>query len=112
MSENILRLNLRKQWFDLIKSGEKKVEYRAVKKHWVSRLSGVGTKAVNDFSDVIEFIPKNFDFIEFRNGYGRDGIPAPSVMFQCLGIELHRNIECPLGIGDFFVIKIGDRYVG
>lgn len=106
MNKKILRLNLTKKWFDLIISGEKKVEYRAVKKHWISRLSGHGTNITYDFSDVLNFVPKKFGLVEFKNGYGK---LAPSALFECLGIELHRGIECPLGIGDFFVINIGQR---
>ena len=52
MEKRILQLNLTKKWFDLIKAGAKKVEYREVKKHWISRLSDVGTIVYNDFSDI------------------------------------------------------------
>ena len=34
----ILKLTLKKQYFDQIISGEKLEEYREVKKHWISRL--------------------------------------------------------------------------
>lgn len=30
--------NLKREWYELIKSGDKTVEYRAVTKHWLSRL--------------------------------------------------------------------------
>lgn len=33
-----LHLNLTKKWFDMILSGEKKVEYREIKTYWFSRL--------------------------------------------------------------------------
>ena len=32
-----LRLPLKKKWFDMIKSGEKKAEYREIKKYWLDR---------------------------------------------------------------------------
>lgn len=33
-----LTLSLKKQWFDLIKSGEKKEEYRSLNEYWIKRL--------------------------------------------------------------------------
>jgi hypothetical protein len=33
-----LHLNLKRKWFDMILSGEKKEEYREIKKHWVKQL--------------------------------------------------------------------------
>ena len=34
-----LTLSLKKQWFDMIKSGEKKEEYREIKPYYTSRLT-------------------------------------------------------------------------
>ena len=47
-----LHLTLKKNWFDLILSGEKKEEYREIKPYWEKRLMG-----------------KKYDRIIFRNGY-------------------------------------------
>lgn len=47
-----LHLTLKKNWFDLILSGEKKEEYRDIKPYWEKRLIG-----------------KKYDRIIFRNGY-------------------------------------------
>ena len=47
-----LYLTLKKNWFDLILSGEKKEEYREIKPYWEKRL-----------------IWKKYDRIIFRNGY-------------------------------------------
>jgi hypothetical protein len=38
MEPKILHLNLFKKWFDEIKSGEKKEEYRDKKEYWTKRL--------------------------------------------------------------------------
>ena len=51
----ILHLTLKKKWFDMIASGEKKEEYREIKPYWSSRL-----------------IKKDFTHICFRNGYSKD----------------------------------------
>jgi hypothetical protein len=47
----ILHLTLKKQWFDLIASGQKKEEYREMKPYWHKRLN------------------QHFDVICFKNGY-------------------------------------------
>ena len=51
----ILRLTLKKKWFDMISSGIKKEEYRTPGKWIYSRL-----------------VRKDYDAIEFVNGYGAD----------------------------------------
>ena len=38
MTEVLLHLTLKKKWFDLIKSGEKKIEYQRIKDYWKTRL--------------------------------------------------------------------------
>lgn len=50
----VLHLTLKKKWFDMILSGEKKEEYREMKPYWHKRLSN-----------------KRFDVIQFRNGYSK-----------------------------------------
>lgn len=49
----ILRLTLKRKWFDMIASGEKREEYRTPGKWILSRVKG-----------------KEYDLIEFKNGYG------------------------------------------
>ena len=68
----VLHLTLKKKWFDMILSGEKKEEYREMKPYWHRR-----------------FLTKDYDAILFRNGYGKD-----SPRFT---IELHK-ITSGLGI--------------
>ena len=50
-----LHLAIKKKWFDMIVSGEKREEYRDVKPYWEQRLSG-----------------KTYKFVKFRNGYRSD----------------------------------------
>jgi len=50
----ILHLTLKKKWFDMIASGEKREEYRELKPYWHKRLT------------------KKYDVIQFRNGYRKD----------------------------------------
>lgn len=86
----ILHLTLKKRWFDMILSGEKKEEYREIKPYWQKRLSG-------NYPDVIVF----------KNGYAKD---APTITIQCLGIttgfavsEWSDNWQ-----GEVFVIGLGN----
>lgn len=53
----ILDLVLKKQWFDMIKDGNKREEYREIKPYWTKRL----TNTDGSF--------KNFTHIKFRCGY-------------------------------------------
>ena len=72
--EKILTLTLKKKWFDMIKSREKKEEYRDIKPYWTKRLK-------NKSYDKVEFTcgypPKNdnkrrllFDKPKMKEGYG------------------------------------------
>ncbi len=56
----VLHLTLHKKWFDEIKAGEKKEEYREAKQYWLKRLFDEKGK------------PKEFDVIKFRNGYNKN----------------------------------------
>lgn len=58
--KRILHLTLKKKWFDLIASGEKKIEYREYKPYWQKRLlTNTGDARV-------------FDEIHFVNGYSKN----------------------------------------
>lgn len=55
-----LKIVIKKQWFDDIASGKKKIEYREVKPFWESRLyDSTGKK-------------RQYKEIEFINGYNAD----------------------------------------
>ena len=53
----ILHLTLKKEWFDLILSGKKPIEYREYTKYWIARLMREGKPRTD------------FDVIHCRNGY-------------------------------------------
>ena len=50
----------------MILSGEKKEEYREIKPHWDSRLYSIKKQ----HKKIISKQQKQFDAIEFKNGYG------------------------------------------
>jgi hypothetical protein len=73
-----LTLSLKKKWFDMIKSGEKKEEYRELKYHWLTMLFRV--KDVQKFYGVSDMTPlangiaqeafaKEYDRLVFTLGY-------------------------------------------
>jgi hypothetical protein len=113
----ILHLTLKKKWFDMIASGEKKEEYREIKSYWGKRLVGSwlykASKGIDTNSVFIEgCIPdfavngfKRFDYIHFANGYNR----PRTVNVQCLGIEMGKGKkEWGAPDEDVFIIKLGE----
>ena len=53
----ILKVIIKKEWYDLIKSGEKTIEYRDYSDFWISRLENKNGSF------------RHYDLIEFKNGY-------------------------------------------
>lgn len=69
----MLVLPIKKKWFDMIKSGEKKEEYREIKPYYQKRFQNDG---------LFEFTMKH-GFVRpviFRNGYGKD---SPKIFCLC-----------------------------
>ena len=93
----MLTLPIKKKWFDMIKSGEKKEEYREIKPYYDSRFFRLIAK---DNSIKAETVTK----VKFRNGYSKN---SPSVV--C-------NVEITTGYGKaewgaepgkkYFILKI------
>jgi hypothetical protein len=90
---SVLNLTLKKQWFDLIKSGAKVEEYREIKTYWARRLFdyprdtewAVEEEMVGDMRNparrhrslvemykFFEVSPKGYYIVRFRNGYRKD----------------------------------------
>ena len=97
----ILHLTLKKKWFDMILSGEKKEEYRDYGEYWLKRLSDffeTDTPATPIF--------KQYDVVRFRHGYASK---APTIEIECLNVgegvckpEWSDNAQ-----GTHIVIKLG-----
>ena len=64
----MLTLPIKKKWFDMIKSGEKKEEYRDIKPYYDSRF-----KIYSPFES-------DFMYVVFRNGYRKD---SPRIKCYC-----------------------------
>lgn len=64
----MLTLPIKKKWFDMIKSGEKKEEYREIKPYYESRFK------------IYDSHFGSFENIVFRNGYRKD---SPKIKCWC-----------------------------
>lgn len=109
----ILQMTLKKKWFDMIASGEKKEEYREVKPYWINRLTWheFHTYEIEDVSSVIrngqaQVFRRDIDAVCFKNGYAKD---APTITLEFEGIEIGEakpewsdNWQ-----GEVFIIKLG-----
>lgn len=106
----IITLTLKKEWFDMILSGEKKEEYRDIKPYWVRRLIGnwhqYNDKSVFYKGDYI--MPFGVTAITFKNGYGKD---VPQFTVEWTGLEVKEPNPNWVPVGDtgklFFVLKLG-----
>lgn len=116
MSEEkkILRLTLKKEWFAMIASGEKKEEYREVKPYWISRLvDGLGAPhSCEDFN--FKFLghkhsmdsPQYYDIVEFKNGYRKDA-PLMQVEIKDITIDVGKEKWGAEWAKPYFIIKLG-----
>ena len=68
----MLTLPIKKKWFDMILSGEKKEEYRDMTPYYTTRFEKI-------FLDVENEEVKN-NFVIFRNGYRKD---SPKIKCLC-----------------------------
>jgi signal peptidase I len=85
----VLRLTLKRKWYDMIASGEKREEYRTPGKWILSRMIG-----------------KDYDLIEFKNGYGAN---VPSMIVEYKGYYYGQGITKWGAIEgeEYLVFKIG-----
>lgn len=90
-----LHLPMKKVWYDMIKSGEKKEEYRELKSHWSSRI-GTWLRAHNEnpttTKPVIWEATGKMMPILFFNGYHKN---APSFIGYCDRIEYREEAKHP-----------------
>lgn len=102
-----LYLTVKKEWFDMILSGEKKEEYREIKVYWYERLVSYikfyPSNNSNNIEHEVNF--KDFDFIVFKNGYSKN---AHEIKVECKGIYIGKgNPEWGAPVEDVFIIKLG-----
>lgn len=74
-----LTLSLKKKWFDMIKSGVKKEEYREIKPYWKKRLRNIALKT--DLSTVYEGFQR-YDRLVFTLGYPKSDDMERRLIFK------------------------------
>jgi hypothetical protein len=98
-----LHLILKKQWFDLIASGEKLEEYREVTDYWIKRLVMGGIDAYCCYYEPFKF--KRFDTVTFQHGYAKN---SPRIVCEFKGIEVGiGKAEWGAPKENVFIIKLG-----
>lgn len=88
----MLILPIKRKWFDMILSGEKKEEYRDIKPYYDTRLMDafgmiwVGDELIR--APMPELQKNRVQLVAFRNGYGREEWGAePGKKYYILTIE-------------------------
>jgi hypothetical protein len=125
-----LPLILKRKWFDMIVSGEKKEEYRGIKPYWIKRLIDInhpeeekgGNKTIPEdiifdlknhpWQDVLKGYYskfKEFDKVSARHGYSKN---CPLVEWKHKGIRIGKPYaawcEPQDADKDCFILEIGD----
>lgn len=74
MKKRILSLNLKREYFEAIKLGKKREEFREIKEYWTKRLT------------------KNFDEVHIKLGYPLTGDGSKIIKFEWNGFKV-KEIE-------------------
>lgn len=109
----------KKEWFDLVKSGEKKEEYREITPYWCNRFLDVESMRIEDCSvEMIElmieksvFSIKQFSKVTFTLGYPKKDDTSRRMTFQNPHIRIGEGkTEWGAKAGrKYFVISWEDR---
>jgi hypothetical protein len=91
----VLHLTLKRKWFDMIASGEKKEEYREITPYWIKRLR---TK-MGDFM--------YFDHVLFANGGHFGDVPKMNIELLRITIGKGKKKWGAEPGKKYFVIKLG-----
>ena len=90
--EKVLYINLKKEFFDKIKSGEKDWESREYKEHWIKRLLNPDKSF------------KTYDLILFQNGYHTN---APRMWVEFKGVKIVKERKGLFKVEKEFEIELG-----
>lgn len=109
MTNNTLHLVLKRQWYDMIDSGDKIEEYREDKPYWIRRLTILRDGLLLfSYRNGYQYIPfKNFTHVTFYLGYAKN---RPSMTFTV------KEIVYDVGKPEWgapkekcFIIRLGKR---
>lgn len=97
----MLILPIKKKWFDMIKSGEKKEEYREIKSYWTERIAKETDEL--EVTDPYYYNNEYYD-ICLKNGYSKN---APKLICKCeLGIDTGKEKWGAESNKKYYVFKI------
>lgn len=118
-----LHLVLKSKWYDMIKSGEKKEEYREIKQFWVNRLLNVRRDFAYDFDsysdcvsmlgseteyamNAMDAVYRDYDCVCFHKGY-----TSTTMTFKIngIGIGYGRSEWGAPKNKKIFIISLGER---
>ena len=104
-----LHLNLKKQWFDMILSSEKKEEYRDMTEYWAKKFYKPGCYNSDDLRPISENpnMFKKFQTITFSNGYSKDRRQF-EIKLNHFGIHTGRKEWGAEKDKQYFVLHLGD----
>lgn len=103
-----LKLVLKKKWYDMIASGEKKEEYRDITAYWLTRLSNASEDIYSVDNLGREQCNKTYSNVTFYLGYAKE---RPSMTFKIKEIVLSQGKPewgAEPGVV-YYVIKLGER---
>jgi len=102
----ILHLTLKKKWFDMIASGEKKEEYREWKPYWAKRLTEGMAAACAIYAGSKRGWNK-YDVVRFKNGYSKDALVF-DIEFKGMKFGYGKRKWGALPKWKYIVIKLGN----
>lgn len=110
----ILHLSLKKKWYDLINSGEKKEEYREMTPYWRKRITNIESHLfeINTLIMTGQKIPmKPYTHVHFTLGYPKKDDIERNMTFEIKGIEIREGKEewGAIPKKNYFVIVLGDK---
>lgn len=89
MKKKVLKLTLKRKWYNLIAIGAKREEYREIKEYWLKRLFDVQSPMIAKYSfGDVGLTPKDYTHVLFRLGYKKN---APTMEFQITDIDINRG---------------------
>lgn len=114
---NTIHLPIKREWFDMILSGEKKEEYRDLTNHWAKRLTGQSRCSITaDYGVPCDHVDANIKVnpkpgkttVTLTNGYSPT---SRRIVVELLGLEVKtpNPAWCPPGTGGlWFALKLGE----
>lgn len=94
----MLTFNLKKEWFEKIKSGEKTHEYREVKPYWTKRIRKEYDFLNCDIEELKEFPKYPSGCISFVCGYANKKDKCRRVKANVVSIQIVNGINTDLNI--------------